>query len=330
MALNHLDFLLMKKIIITGFSGFVSYHFLEFLESEGTPVQVLGVDMLSPGFDFGNFEYVRCRFEKIDLLDKNQVDNLLYQFQPDYILHLASYSSVAFSWKDPVTSYRNNTNIFLNLLEQIRNLQLDCRVLSVGSSEEYGNVSEADIPLVENRQLDPVSPYGAARVSQEQLSRIYVEGFGLDVVMTRSFNHIGPRQRDTFAVASFARQIVEMSKSEEKVGELRAGDVSIIRDFLDVRDVVRAYYELFMEGQKGAVYNVCSGQGVSLSEIIQRLAAVAGVNVHIVKNDKLIRPMDNRIIIGSYEKIKQTTGWEPKIPLSQSLQDIVAYWNQQI
>ncbi len=320
----------MKKYLITGFSGFVSYHFLEYLESRSVPVQVLGVDMMGPGFDFENFKHVRCRFEKIDLLDKNQVDNLLYQFQPDYILHLASYSSVAFSWKDPVTSYRNNTNIFLNLLEQIRNLQLDCRVLSVGSSEEYGNVSEADIPLVENRQLDPVSPYGAARVSQEQLSKIYVEGFGLDIVMTRSFNHIGPRQRDTFAVASFARQIVEMSKLKEKAGELRSGDVSIVRDFLDVRDVVKAYYELFMKGQKGAVYNVCSGQGVSLSEIIQRLAAVAGVNVNIVKNDKLIRPMDNRIIIGSNEKIKQATGWVPKIPLSESLQDIVAYWNQQI
>jgi GDP-4-dehydro-6-deoxy-D-mannose reductase len=130
--------------------------------------------------------------------------------------------------------------------------------------------------------------------------------------------------------ASFARQIVRNVEIRRKWERITAGDVSIVRDFLDVRDVVKAYYLLFMKGQKGAVYNVCSGQGVSLSEIIQRLAAVAGVNVHIVKNDKLIRPMDNRIIIGSYEKIKQTTGWEPKIPLSQSLQDIVAYWNQQI
>ena len=316
----------MKKYLITGFSGFVSRHFLEYLESMETPVRVFGVDMLGPDFDYTRLKYAGCRFEKIDLLDKNQVDNLLYQFQPDYILHLASYSSVAFSWKDPVTSYRNNTNIFLNLLEQVRNLGMECRVLSVGSSEEYGNVSEADIPLIEERPLDPVSPYGAARVSQEQLSKIYVDGFGLDIVMTRSFNHIGPRQRETFAVASFARQLVAMAKSGMKEGELSAGDVAIVRDFLDVRDVVKAYYLLFERGQKGSVYNVCGGQGVSLSEIIRKLAAIIDIKVNVVKKENLIRPLDNRIIVGSNEKIRRETGWEPQIPLSRSLEDIVSYW----
>lgn len=320
---------MMEKYLITGFSGFVCHYFLEYLEVEHIPVQVLGVDMLTPGFRFDNFNYVQCRFERIDLLDKNQVDNLLYQFQPDYVLHLASYSSVAFSWKDPVTSYRNNTNIFLNLLEQIRNLQMTCRVLSVGSSEEYGNVSEVDIPLTEDRLLNPVSPYGAARVSQEMLSKIYVEGFGLDVVMTRSFNHIGPRQRDIFAIASFARQIVEMAKTGMKRGKLSAGDVSIVRDFLDVRDVVAAYNLLLKRGAKGEVYNVCSGRGVTLLEIIKLLADIAGIEVDVVKNEKLIRPMDNKIIVGSNRKIKHETGWEIHISLADSLNDIVEYWKEQ-
>jgi len=320
----------MKKYLITGFSGFVSWHFLQHLEFLEVPVQVFGVDLLGPDFDYTHFKYAGCRFEKIDLLDKNQVDNLLYQFQPDYILHLASYSSVAFSWKDPVTSYRNNTNIFLNLLEQVRNLGMECRVLSVGSSEEYGNVSEADIPLIEERPLDPVSPYGAARVSQERLSKIYVDGFGLDIVMTRSFNHIGPRQRETFAVASFARQLVAMAKSGMKEGELSAGDVAIVRDFLDVRDVVRAYYLLFERGQKGSVYNVCGGRGVSLLEIIRKLAAIIDININVVKKENLIRPLDNRIIVGSNEKIRRETGWEPRIPLSRSLEDIVSYWQGEL
>lgn len=316
----------MKKYLITGFSGFVSQYFLELLEAERLPVQVLGVDILSPRFKYDELEFVECGFERIDLLDKNQVDNLLYQFQPNYILHLASYSSVAFSWKDPVTSYRNNTNIFLNLLEQIRNLQMECRVLSIGSSEEYGNVSEKDIPLVEARTLNPVSPYGAARVSQEQLSRIYVDGFGLDIVMTRSFNHIGPRQRDIFAVASFAKQLVEMKKIGDVNGKIIAGDVSIVRDFLDVRDVVSAYHTLFLQGKKGEVYNVCSGQGITLREIIMMLSKIVGIEVYIEKNEKLIRPMDNRIIVGSNEKIKHETGWEPEIPILKSLSDITDSW----
>lgn len=320
----------MKKYLITGFSGFVSQYFLKYLDERGVPARVLGVDILSPGFDYKKYNNITCDFERIDLLDKNQVDNLLYQFQPDYILHLASYSSVAFSWKDPVTSYRNNTNIFLNLLEQVRHLDLDCRVLSVGSSEEYGNVREEDVPLLENRMLNPCSPYAAARVSQEQLSRIYVDGYGLDIVLTRSFNHIGPGQRDVFAVASFARQLVEMKKAGKTSGVLYTGDVSVVRDFLDVRDVVASYYLLFEKGENGEVYNICSGSGISLNDVIIKLADIVGLEITVERKEKLIRPLDNKIIVGSNEKLKKTTGWSQNITLLQSLTDIIKDWEEKI
>jgi len=315
----------MEKYLLTGFSGFVSKHFLEYLESLNSNVAVIGIDVNPPEFDYAGFKCVKCSFIKIDLLDKNQVDNIIYIFQPDYVLHLASFSSVAYSWKNPVASFSNNTNIFLNLLEQIRTLNLNCRIISVGSSEEYGNVDEADIPLNEDHTLKPVSPYAVARVSQEMLSKIYVEGYGQDVVLTRSFNHIGPGQRDIFVVSSFAKRLVEVKKYN-KAKELTTGDLTIIRDFVDVRDVVKAYYLLFKTGRKGEVYNICSGNGVSLEIIIAKMAAILEIQVVTKLDNALIRPNDNRIIIGNNSKIKKNIDWNPQYQLEDSLKDILNYW----
>jgi GDP-4-dehydro-6-deoxy-D-mannose reductase len=320
----------MEKFLITGFSGFVSRYFLDYLEKNDINAHVLGVDLLSPHFDIRDYRCIKCSFEKVDLLDKNQVDNIIYQFQPEYILHLASYSSVAFSWKDPIASFRNNTSIFLNLLENVRALNLQCRILSVGSSDEYGNVNEDDVPLREDHTLDPVSPYAVARTAQEMFSKVYVEGFGMDMVMTRSFNHIGPMQKDIFAVSSFAKQVVELGKSGRNNGEVIVGNVGVVRDFLDVRDVVAAYYLLFKKGRKGQIYNVCSGRGVTLREIIEKMASIMGMDIKIKINESLIRPNDNRIIIGSNEKIGKDTGWKTTITLEDSLRDILDYWKTRV
>jgi len=315
----------MEKYLVTGFSGFVAKHFLDFLDEQNVAAHVLGVDMNQPEFNIQKHQHVRCSFEQTNLLNKDQVDNIIYQFQPDYILHLASFSSVAFSWKNPVASFSNNTNIFLNLLEQVRGLNLDCRILSIGSSEEYGNVKEADMPLHEDHTLNPISPYAVARVSQEMLSKIYVEGYRMDIVMTRSFNHIGPGQKDLFVISSFAKQLVDLSRRGADK-ELITGDTSIIRDFVDVRDVVRAYCLLFKKGKKGEVYNICSGKGTSLKELIEKMAAILNIEITPRVNESLIRPNDNRIIIGSNEKIKKDTGWHTEISLEKSLKDIISYW----
>lgn len=319
----------MQKFLITGFSGFVSYHFLIFLEQLDQQSRVLGIDINYPSFSYQSFAHVKCSFERIDLLDKSQVDNIIYQFQPDYVLHLASYSSVAFSWKNPTASFANNTTVFLNLLEQIRELNLKCRVLSVGSSEEYGNISSSEMPLNESHQLNPVSPYAVARVSQELLSKVYVSGYGMDIVLTRSFNHIGPGQKDIFVVSSFVKQMVEIKK-HFRSNTLITGDLSIVRDFLDVRDVVRAYHNLLMNGISGEVYNVCSGVGVSLAEIVQKLFDMLELKVDLKQDVALIRPNDNMIIIGDSSKLKLSTGWRPEYTLKQSLEDVVAYWEANV
>ena len=251
------------------------------------------------------------------------------QFQPNYILHLASYSSVAFSWQHPVKSFQNNTNIFLNVLEAVHSVNPSIRILSVGSSEEYGELAQGQGKFSEEDTLHPVSPYAVARVSQEMLSRVYAKGYGLDIVMTRSFNHIGPGQKEIFVVASFAKRLVEMKKQNVATPKLMTGDISVIRDFVDVRDVVRAYDGLLKKGRKGEIYNICRGVGYSLKELVQQMASILEMEVLTETDERLIRPNDNKVIIGSNEKIKRDIGWAPEIPLRRSLEDVINFWNQQ-
>lgn len=316
----------MDRYLITGFSGFVSKHFLEYLERLNSPVSVLGIDINSPDFGLDRLNDVQWNFEKMDLLNLEEIEKVIFKFQPHYILHLASYSSVAFSWGNPIKSFLNNTNIFLNILEAVRSVHSAIRILSIGSSEEYGDTAEGHKVFCEDDALNPVSPYAVARVSQEMLSQVYVKGYGLDIVMTRSFNHIGPGQKDIFVIASFAKRLVEMKKRGGVSSRLITGDISLIRDFVDVRDVVRAYGGLLKKGRKGEIYNICSGVGYSLAEIIQQMASILEIQVVTKMDEKLIRPNDNKVTIGSNEKIRREIGWIPEISVRRSLEDVIHYW----
>lgn len=319
----------MKKYLITGYSGFVSPHFLNYLESLKEECAVLGVDVYQPAFE-DDYQYVKCSFQQTNLLEKTRVEKILQTFQPDYILHLASYSSVAYSWKNPVASFVNNTNIFLNLVDQIRALKLSCKMLSVGSSEEYGNVEPEFLPLREDLPPKPVNPYAIARVSQEMLSQLYARSYETDIILTRSFNHIGPGQRDIFVVSAFAKKLVALENDGFSAKRITAGNLEIVRDFVDVRDVVKAYYLLLNHGQSGEIYNICSETGHSLKDILRRMMEIVNIEAEIIIDETLIRPNDNQVIIGSNQKIQRQTSWKPAIPLEQSLQDIIDYWRAEI
>jgi len=319
----------MNKFLITGFSGFVSKHFVAYLEKNKIPAAVLGVDYSDTEIEKDNYKYVGMNFKKLNLFEKESLESVINEFQPDYILHLASFSSVASSWQDPVFSFQNNTNIFLNLVDAVRSQKINTRVLSVGSSEEYGDISPDDVPLKEDHQLYPVSPYAVARVSQELISKVYASGFKLNIIMTRSFNHVGPGQKDMFVISSFAKQLCQIKLNGGK-GNIVAGDVSIIRDFLDVRDVVDAYYKLLVNGKVGEVYNVCSGIGITLREAIKIMCEILDIDVEIRVDKKLIRPADNNIIIGSNEKIKNELKWKPEHTIRESLTDVINYWMKEL
>ena len=316
-----------KKILITGFSGFVARHFVEYLSSLN--IDIFGIDIKEPQYDLKLYlPNIKIIFKKIDMTDIGQLEELFSGFVPDYILHLAAYSSVAYSWKNPTESFMNNSNIFLNLIQTVQKYNSGCRLLSVGSSEEYGNVEQDNLPIRENQPLQPISPYAVARVSQEMLSRIFSDAFHMQIVLTRSFNHIGPRQDSRFAVPSFINRIMDIKRKGLKYGEIETGDITVIRDFVDVRDVVRAYYLLLLNGRAGEVYNICSGKGVSLKEIIDIIAGQVGVEVVSKINMDLVRPKDNRIIVGSPFKIESELGWRAEIDIRETIRNMIQYLEQ--
>lgn len=314
----------MKKIMITGVSGFVGHHFIDFLYRENIQMEICGVDLREPTYDLDQYrDKLSIQFQSINLLDMESIRNVFQNFVPDYILHLASFSSVAYSWQHPEDSFCNNTNLFLNLMTVVGEFNKSCRILSVGSSEEYGNVTIEDVPIKERLAVKPSSPYAIARVSQEMLSKLYVDSFGYNVVMTRSFNHIGPWQDERFVVPSFIKRIRDIKESGKTEGVIETGDTSIVRDFVDVRDVVRAYYLLLTKAEAGSIYNICSGEGIALSNLIDRIADEFGVVVTTKVNPDYVRPNDNRVMIGENYKIKHDLGWIPKIPLEKTLADMI-------
>lgn len=303
-----------RKILVTGANGFVARYLVSALKSSGA--EVVGVDIAhEPLWKVDKYYY--C-----NLIESDAIRIILSVERPDAIVHLAAVSSVAQSWKAPVDSFLNNTNIFLNLVEAVRTLKLRTRIISVGSSEEYGNIPVEDTPIVESHPLAPCSPYAVARVSQEQLSYLYAKGYGLDIVMTRSFNQTGPGQRPNFVIPSFVKQLSEGKKAGLSVVKVKAGDLSIVRDFLDVRDAVSAYMLLLETGTAGEVYNICSGSGRTLREILEMAAKIVGVGLDIVSDNSLIRPADNHVIVGDNSKIR-SLGWMISHDFDETLLDMI-------
>ena len=309
----------MQKILITGAAGFVAGYFTEYLEENNLEYDILGLDILEEH----RCSYTQYKYKKINLRDKDLIKEVIENFTPDYILHLASVSSVSQSWEYPVESFVNNTNIFLNIIESIRELNLPTRVLSVGSSEEYGNYPADKMPLKEDYELKPCNPYSVARVSQEMLSKLYADNYGLNIIMTRSFNHIGPSQSDKFVIPSFVKQLLNAKNTENM--RIDVGNIEIVRDFLDVRDVVDAYYKILTKGRIGEIYNVCSGNGIKLKEIINIVAKQLNITPEICIDKSRIRPADNLTIIGDNTKLKSELNWLPKYNLGQTLKDMLSY-----
>jgi GDP-4-dehydro-6-deoxy-D-mannose reductase len=306
------------RYLITGCYGFVGGYLVRHLRETAPDVTIVALDRAAAPSDFPKVDASHL----LDLLDVTHVADVLARERPDRIVHLASFSSVGFSWQDPVESFRNNTNIFLTLLEAVRHHAAGARILSVGSSEEYG-VVEA-LPLVETSPLRPLSPYAVARVAQEHLGEVYVRGFGLDIVATRSFNHVGAGQSPTFVISALGKQFAELVRGRRD--HIEVGTTSVVRDFLDVRDVVAAYTGLLDRGARGEVYNICSGHGTSIAGAIAMFATIAGVTPRLVTDPARVRPVENEQVVGSHAKVTAAIGWRPTIALTDSLRAIYDYW----
>lgn len=299
------------KYLITGANGFVGRYFIEYLQKNESNADIYGIDITENCLS-------EIKYRQVDLSDRFAAYRVLDEIRPDYIVHLAAVSSVAQSWQDPAKCFLNNTSVFLNIADGVRELGIKCRILSVGSSEEYGIY---DVPMKEDFVLHPKNPYSVARLSQEYLSKLYVDYFKLDIVMTRSFNHIGPRQNPKFVIPSFIQQLVKISKGEQN--ELKVGNIDVVRDFLDVRDVVDAYYRILKHSKTREVYNVCSGKGIRLRDIINTVSKQLNITPNIVIDKDRIRPNEIMSVVGDNTKIKTELGWEPQYTLEKTITDMV-------
>lgn len=305
------------KYLITGHSGFVGSYLVDAIRRATPEATIIAVDRVArpPGI-------------QLDLLDLDAVRELLAREQPDRLIHLASFSSVGASWREPVTSFSNNTNIFLNVLECVRQSSPATRVLSIGSSEQYGLVAAADLPLRETAPQRPLSPYAVARVAQEHLGDVYRRGYGVDIVATRSFNHVGAGQSPQFVVSAIGKQFAELARG--KRDRIQVGTTSVIRDFLDVRDVVTAYVGLLDRGATGEVYNICSGAGHSIADVIRMFGALARVEPVLETDPALLRPVENEVVIGDHGKLTAAIGWRPTIALADALRSVYDYWLERV
>jgi len=304
------------KVLVTGASGFVGRHFVEFLRSAQPHVEVFGLARHPvPG----------VTFIEADLEHAASVDAVFKTLQPDRIVHLAAQSSPQHSWTDPERTFSTNVLGLLNLLESVRRRSLDPLVLVVGSGEEYGLVAGHELPLREEAPLRPLSPYAVSKVAQSFLALQYTLSRRVRTIRTRTFNHTGPGRGAAFAESSFARQICEIEAGRQ-APVIEVGNLEAVRDFCDVRDVVVAYWLLLERAQPGEVYNVCSGRGVRLREVLERLIALSGLRVELRVDPQRLRPSDIPALVGDPARIETATGWQRAQALDATLRDLLEYW----
>ena len=316
------------RVLVTGITGFVGSHFAELLLGEG--VEVVG--SLRWRSKTEHIEHLRDRLTLIesDLRDLFSVRTLFEQARPDCVIHLAAQSFVAASWQMPAETFHTNVISQANVLEAIRAIAPHARCLVVGSSEEYGLVEPHELPIRETNPLRPLSPYAVSKVAQDLMGYQYFKSYGLHIVRSRAFNHTGPRRGETFATSNFARQIAEI-EAERREPVIHVGDLKSTRDFSDVRDIVRGYWALLEGGTPGEVYNLCSGEEWSIERVLQFLLGKSTASRISVRVDPArLRPSDVPVLRGSPEKIERAVGWRRRIPLEQTLTDLLDYWRQRV
>jgi GDP-4-dehydro-6-deoxy-D-mannose reductase len=278
-----------------------------------------------------NIESIKDRVNLLecDLRDTTSVKNLIARVRPDKIFHLAAQSFVPSSWNAPAESLTTNILGQLNIFEAVREVGIDPWIQIACSSEEYGLVHGDELPIKETNPLRPLSPYAVSKVGQDYLAYQYFKSFGLKAVRTRGFNHDGPRRGDVFVSSNFAKQIVEVEKGK-KTPVIYVGNLEARRDFSDVRDIVNGYWLALESCEPGEVYNICSGKDYSIQGVLDRLIELSGVEVKVEQDPRRLRPSDVPVLLGDHTKFKAATGWEPRIPYDQTLQDMLDYWREHL
>jgi len=312
------------RVLITGITGFAGSHLADHC------LTVPGVDvhgLIRWRSRTENIEHLngKITLHECDLRDAGSTRDVIEHVRPQFIFHLAAQSFVPTSWRAPSESLTTNVLGQLHIFEAVRKIEHKCRIQLACSSEEYGMVYPNEFPIKEDNPLRPMSPYGVSKVGQDMLGYQYFMSYKTDVVRTRAFNHTGPRRPPVFVASDFARQIVDVEKGLRKP-VMYVGNLDAVRDFSDVRDVVRAYWLSLEKGKPGEVYNICSGKAWKIRDILDILLGMTSAKIEIRTDETRLRPSDVPVLLGDCSKFKRDTGWQPEIPFEQTLRDIMAYW----
>ncbi|HXH06144.1 MAG TPA: GDP-mannose 4,6-dehydratase [Vicinamibacterales bacterium] len=312
----------MGPVLVTGAAGFAGSHLIDRLIAAGD------ADIVAWRRPGGRSAFARPgpRWRDVELADREQVIEAVRAARPAVVYHCAGAAQVAGSWADTATPLEINALGTYHLLEAVRREAPAARVVVVGSALVYRPSPE---PLREEDPLGPRTPYGISKLAQEMIALHAAAADGLDVVVARPFNHIGPRQAPTFATASFARQIAA-AEAGQGPRTIAVGNLDAVRDLTDVRDTVRAYELLAARGACGRPYNVCSGRGCRMQTVVDRLIAMARVPLELHVDPARVRPADEPVVVGDPGRIEQEIGWRAEIPLDRTLEDLLEYWREAV
>lgn len=312
----------MKKALVIGAAGFVGDYLIRELHNNG-------IDTYATKLPHESFGGESVQVYDLDILDKDAVVDILYEIQPDYIFHLAAQSSVGVAWKNPQMTVDVNIKGAINVMDAVRDLFYKPRILLIGSGEEYGYIKPEETPILEDTALRPGNIYAATKACQNMVGSIYSKAYDMDLMMVRAFNHIGPGQAPLFVVSDFCRQVAEIEKGiREPV--IMVGNLAAKRDFTDVRDVVRAYVKLIQKGKAGETYNVGSGNAQEIRQILEKVVAMSDQKIRVETDPNKIRPVDVPVIEADISKLNALTGWEPKIPVEQTIRETLDYWRRNV
>ena len=314
------------KSLITGITGFVGSHLAEYLLSLNH--EVYGICRWRSRME--NIEGIKDKITlfNADIKDAHSIQTAFKYIEPDYCFHLAGQSFVKESWNSPSETMTANVIGTVNVLEAIRTECPDCKIQLAGSSEEYGLVKPEETPIKETNDLKPMSPYGISKVALDKLGVLYNMSYGLHTVVTRAFNHEGPRRGDVFVTSNFAKQIAEIEWGKQPV--MYVGNLEAERDWTDVRDMVRAYWLAITKGVPGEVYNICRGKAWSVQAMLDTLLAMTSMDIKIEHDPNRMRPADVPLLLGDCTKFKDLTGWYPSISFETMLEDMLDYWRERV
>lgn len=303
------------RALITGSGGFVGKHLRAELERHG--YEALGLDVV-PGE----------RTVTADLLDEEQAFRAVRETLPELVIHLAGQPDVGMSWKIPRKTVERNVVAAVNLMEAVRAVKPEARMVLVGSSDEYGQLGLAGGNVTEETPVDPQTPYAVSKLAQEQMARVYARAYGMNICMTRSFNHGGAGQREGFLIPDFAAGVARVEQGLARA--VKVGNLDSRRDFTHVKDVARAYRLIAEKGRPGELYNVGSGAAHSAREILDKLIAMARQEIPVEQDPARLRPSDTPVIRCNHDKLTRDTGWTPRYGLEDILADALSDWRERI